>query len=147
MDAREIYSLFQKYKKIFPHIRQDYIERMIAKGCVIFEDDVILIIQQYQKSVCLGDYKIPKDDWIIHQILNVHKGNGNAHEILKKWTDTLQKDVWLTVRTNNVDAINFYEKNGFEKVGKIWWKNNTIEGEIMKKRLLFAKLQFLISNI
>ena len=126
----EIYSVFKENRKIFPHIRTDYLKRQIKRNNVIFDSGVILIKGVYKKTVHLGNQTYQKGTNIIHQIVNSEKGNGNATKVLKNFLNTLNDKVVLTVRKSNEVARNFYEKNDFKQTGLINWSNNKIKGVI-----------------
>ena len=42
-DFEKVKEIFYQHKKWFPHIRTDYMRRMIDKGCVVLEKDVIIV--------------------------------------------------------------------------------------------------------
>ena len=46
-----IWSIFKKYKKVFPHIRTDYLKRQIKNNNVIFENDVVIVKDTYKRKV------------------------------------------------------------------------------------------------
>jgi len=130
----KIRSIFKKYKKVFPHIRMDYLKRQIKSKNVIFEKEVVLIKGQYQRKVNLGNKTFDKGTFIIHQIANGHQGNGKAKTVLNKFINSINNKIILTVRKSNIIARRFYERNYFKKVGKIFWLNNKIEGVIYERR-------------
>ena len=136
VDKAEVLNIFKKQRKVFPHIRTDYIQRQIQSKNVVFDKKVIIINQQYKRDVSLGDKKFEKGTCIIHQIVNAKQGNGNAYKILNKFVKSLPQnaDCILTVRKSNHTARRFYKKNGFKSVGNINWSNNSIEGLIYKLR-------------
>jgi len=129
----EIYSVFKQNRKIFPHIRTDYLKRQIKRNNVIFDSGVILIKGVYKKTVHLGNQTYQKGTNIIHQIVNSEKGNGNANKVLNNFLTSIKNKVILTVRNSNKVARNFYEKNDFKQAGLINWSNNTIKGVIYEK--------------
>ena len=125
-----IWSIFKKYKKVFPHIRTDYLKRQIKNNNVIFENDVVIVKDTYKRKVNLGNTSFDKGTTIIHQIANNNQGNGYSSVVLNKFLNEVKNKVILTVRKSNQIARKFYEKNNFEEVGKICWQNNQIEGVI-----------------
>lgn len=134
VNYKEIYEIFKKYKAIFPHIRQDYLKRMIAAGNVIFEDGVVIVYQKYKKKTRLGDYSAKAGTYMLHQIVNANVGNGNTEKVfnnfLAKVIDDESDGIVLTVRANNGRACKFYEQMSFEKVGTISWKSGEIPGVV-----------------
>ena len=125
-----IWSIFKKYKKVFPHIRTDYLKRQIKNNNVIFENDVVIVKDTYKRKVNLGNTSFDKGTTIIHQIANNNQGNGYSSVVLNKFLNEVKNKVILTVRKSNQIARKFYEKNNFKEVGKICWQNNQIEGVI-----------------
>ena len=126
----DIWSIFKKYKKVFPHIRTDYLKRQIKNNNVIFENDVVIVKDTYKRKVNLGNTSFDKGTTIIHQIANNNQGNGYSSVVLNKFLNEVKNKVILTVRKSNQIARKFYEKNNFKEVGKICWQNNQIEGVI-----------------
>ena len=129
-DFDKIWSIFKKYKNVFPHIRTDYLKRQIKSRNVIFENNVVLITSKYKRKVNLGNRTFDKDTIIIHQIVNDAIGNGCSSVLFKKFLNEVRNKIILTVRKSNEIARRFYKKNNFKKVGKIFWSNNQIEGVI-----------------
>lgn len=134
INYKEIFDIFRKYKEIFPHIRQDYLKRMIAADNVIYKDGVVIVFQKYKKKTKLGDYTAERGTYILHQIVNANAGNGKTDEVfqdfLNKVIDDESPGIVLTVRTNNKRACKYYEQCSFEKVGTINWKSGEIPGTV-----------------
>lgn len=132
-----IWTIFKMYRKILPHIRTDYLQRHIESKNVIYEKKVVIIWQQYQRAVTLGNQKIAKGTYIVHQIVNGKQGDGNANKVLNKFLKTLpiKSECILTVRRSNHIARRFYKKNGFRPFGIINWSNNKIDGLIYKIKI------------
>lgn len=128
-DLDFIYSKMAELPGIFPHIRKDYVQRMINTDNVILERGVVIIFQKYQRKVKLGNTYAPKGAYIIHQILNTKLKSGAAHRIISKFCE--DRLVVLTVRKANKRAVEFYKKNGFKKFGSIDWKNGEVPGIVM----------------
>ena len=129
-DLEIIQKEFYRHKDIFPHIRADYLRRSVEGGDVIFKNNVIIIFTKYKRTVKLGDVIIPKGDYILHQILSIKKGKGNATKVFVDFLHSVDNNVWLTVRKDNEKANRFYTKNGMSIVGNISWANKSIEGYI-----------------
>lgn len=131
-ECNEILKIFKQYPDIFPHIRKDTISLQIQQ----YREGVVITFNKYQKKVHLGNITIPKSSWILHQIVNKEPGNGKTQIILKKFMNYIDNDLYLTVRSSNTRARNFYEKNGFKEVSDISWKSGEIEGKIYCKKFL-----------
>ena len=129
-DFDNIWSIFKKYKNVFPHIRTDYLKRQIKNRNVIFENNVVLVTSKYKRKVNLGNRTFDKNTIIIHQIVNDDVGNGCSSVLIKKFLNEVRNKIILTVRKSNKIARRFYEKNNFKEVSKIFWSNNQIEGVI-----------------
>lgn len=132
-DFQEIYAIIRLYGAVFPHIRSDYIKRMIkAKKC-IFENGVVIIFNKYSRRQKIGlGHQTKKGDWIIKQIANRETGNGQAKQVFKKFVEFIDNDLWLTVRSANARAIKFYFKMGMHFVDATSWANGSIKGSVYK---------------
>jgi hypothetical protein len=129
----EIYKMLAKYRKnIFPHIRKDYVQRNILSHNVIYQDGVAIIFNVYKRKQKMGAYSAFKNDVILHQIVS---NSGNAKKVLLCFFKYVKTNVWLTVRSDNVKANDFYKQNGMIDVGKISWKKGTIPGKIYYKKM------------
>ena len=53
-DFLEITQLFQKYAKLFPHIRMGYINSRIEQNECIFSNGVVIIFQIHQSQIKIG---------------------------------------------------------------------------------------------
>ena len=67
-DFDEIKSIFKQHKEWFPHLRQDYIKRMIASGNLILDSDVIITYNYYKRKQRIGNVQAQQGDCILHQI-------------------------------------------------------------------------------
>jgi hypothetical protein len=132
--SKQIYQHFRDQREWFPHIRKDYLERMIAANNVIFQDGVIIIYKQYQRRNQIGNAKIAaeKGDVMLHQILNTKPRSGRAHKVLKTFFKMMNAPVWLTVRKSNTHAIKFYLKNGMKKIGTTAWMGGSMPGVVFR---------------
>jgi RimJ/RimL family protein N-acetyltransferase len=129
-DYEDIIKIFYENRSIFPHIRTDYLKRMIESKKCFYKDGVVITFNQYKRTNKIGDVYANKNSYTIKQIVNKHKGNGKAAEILKEFLQSVQQPVYLSVRADNVRANSFYKKMNFELVGTINWKNGTIPGHV-----------------
>jgi hypothetical protein len=126
----EVKNIFKKYKHLFPHIRQDYIKAMIEKQQCVFEDGVVIMFNQYKRDNKIGNVVAPRNSWTIKQIVADIQGNGSASKVLEKFLRFVNSDVYLSVRSDNHRARQFYRKNNFQQLGTINWKSGLIEGSV-----------------
>ena len=131
-DYDNIKKIFSQHKQFFPHVRQDYIKRMIASGNLIFDNDVIITYNYYKRKQRVGTVTAQQGDCILHQI--AAKNRGTASQKLQdffKWTN---RRVFLSVRSDNQVAKKFYEKNGMNLVGQTSWSlggvKNALPGDV-----------------
>ena len=113
-DFEKVKEIFYLHKKWFPHVRTDYMKRMIAKKNLILENDVVITYNFYKRKQKIGDVQAFKGDCILHQI--VAKTKGTASDVLQRFFkfvnhNPLGKRVYLSVRSDNEMAKNFYLKN------------------------------------
>jgi len=141
-DTIEVKSIFKQHKEWFPHIRQDYIKRMIASGNLILDNDVIITYNYYKRN-----YKLVKssmgemsqkiimqpNDCILHQIAAKNR-NGSASQVLQNFFKWTNRRVFLSVRSDNIIAKKFYEKNGMDLIGFTSWSlggvKNALSGDV-----------------
>lgn len=132
-DLDFIFRRMSELKDIFSHIRKDYLQRMIEDNLVIFEKGVVIVFQKYVKAVRLGTVLVPKGSYMLHQLINTSPKSGYAHQVIDKFCSG--RTVFLNVKADNHQAIKFYKRNRFRKIGDIAWKNNTIKGLVMCRRV------------
>jgi hypothetical protein len=139
-DMDELISIFKKYPTIFPKGYFAYLKgnlnKFITNNQLIYEQGVILTWNDYKRATTLSDnFATKKGDYIIHQIVSSEQGNGNASKVLTQFLNSIgaNKSVWLSVREDNVRAINFYKRHDFEVVGEKSWSSDKIKGYIMCK--------------
>tara|TARA_B100000768_G_scaffold11956_1_gene11712 strand:- start:455 stop:931 length:477 start_codon:yes stop_codon:yes gene_type:complete len=137
-DTIEVKSIFKQHKEWFPHIRQDYIKRMIASGNLILDNDVIITYNYYKRN-----YKLVKssmgemsqkiimqpNDCILHQIAAKNR-NGSASEALQRFFKWTNRRVFLSVRSDNVIAKAFYERNDMKLIGKTSWTKDGVKNAL-----------------
>ena len=124
----EIKSIFKKHKEWFPHIRQDKLKSQIINGGCVFDEGVVITYNLYKKKTAIGSTIASKGDCILHQIVTAKQGNGCAAKVFTKFTESIDTNIFLSVRADNHTAIGFYKKMGMYQSGKISWKNGEIEG-------------------
>ena len=132
-DFETVKEIFYLHKKWFPHIRTDYMKRMIAKNNLVLENDVVITYNFYKRKQKVGDIQAYKDDCILHQI--AAKNKGTASDVLQRFFkfvnhNPLGKRVYLSVRSDNEMAKNFYLKNNMKLIGKTSWSKGTLPGDV-----------------
>lgn len=131
----EIYRHFYNNKTWFPHIRKDYIKRQVERGCCVYHDGIIITYNKYKRKQRLGSEHANKGDIILHQILNSKEGSGNAGIVLDQFFKMVEAPVWLTVRAENIRAIQFYEKHKMKSMGAISWLKGQMKGIVFLKEV------------
>ena len=61
-------------------------------------------------------------------------GSGTAQSILNKFFEYCPRDVFLSVRADNLTANNFYVKMDMKLIGKTSWAKGTLPGNVYVKR-------------
>ena len=129
-DFESVKEIFYQHKKWFPHIRTDYMKRMIAKENLIFDNDVVITYNFYKRKQRIGDVIAQQGDCILHQIAAKHH-NGSASQALKKFFEFVNpRRVYLSVRSDNEVAKKFYLKNNMKLVGSTSWAKGTLPGDV-----------------
>lgn len=141
-DYDAIANAFKVNRKLFPHVRTDEINRMILSCKCAYDLGIIIMFNIYKRNNIIGDIQAPKGSCTIKHILNTQMGNGNAQLVLDKFLTFVNRDVYLSVRSDNLRAIRFYEKNNFLKVGSITWKKGTIPGYVYHWKCKNQELDF-----
>ena len=129
-DFESVKEIFYQHKKWFPHIRTDYMKRMIAKENLIFDNDVVITYNFYKRKQRIGDVIAQQGDCILHQIAAKHH-NGSASQVLQKFFEFVNpRRVFLSVRSDNEIAKKFYLKNNMKLVGTTSWARGTLPGDV-----------------
>ena len=129
-DFESVKEIFYQHKKWFPHIRTDYMKRMIAKENLIFDNDVVITYNFYKRKQRIGDVIAQQGDCILHQIAAKHH-NGSASQALQKFFEFVNpRRVFLSVRSDNEIAKKFYLKNNMKLVGTTSWARGTLPGDV-----------------
>jgi hypothetical protein len=133
-DFDKIKSIFYKHRKWFPHVRTDYMMRMIDKKQLILEDGVLITFHHAKRRQKIGDVQLTVGDTVLHQIASDSPGSGNAQSILNNFFEYCPKDVFLSVRADNLTANAFYVKMNMNLIGTTSWSKGTIPGNVYVKR-------------
>ena len=129
-DFEAVKEIFYQHKKWFPHIRTDYMKRMIAKNNLIYDNDVVITYNFYKRKQRIGDVIAQQGDCILHQIAAKHH-NGSASQALQKFFEFVNpRRVYLSVRSDNEIAKKFYVKNNMKLVGSTTWAKGTLPGDV-----------------
>ena len=129
-DFELVKEIFYQHKKWFPHIRTDYMKRMIAKENLIFDNDVVITYNFYKRKQRIGDVIAQQGDCILHQIAAKYH-NGSASQALQKFFEFVNpRRVYLSVRSDNEIAKIFYVKNNMKLIGSTTWAKGTLPGDV-----------------
>ena len=129
-DFEKVKEIFYQHKKWFPHIRTDYMRRMIDKGCVVLERDVIITYNFYKRKQRIGNVIAQQVYCILHQIAAKYH-NGSASQVLQKFFEFVNpRRVYLSVRSDNEIAKKFYVKNNMKLIGSTTWAKGTLPGDV-----------------
>jgi len=127
-DYDAIVQIFKQHRNMFPHVRTDYIRRMIQKRRCFFRNGVVITFVVYSRRNKIGNITAHKGSICIKQIAAQNPGNGNTATELNNFLRIWQRQCFLSVRADNDRAIRFYNKTGFRPVGKIQWNSKTAPG-------------------
>ena len=129
-DFETVKEIFYQHKKWFPHIRTDYMKRMIAKDNLILDNDVVITYNFYKRKQRIGNVIAQQGDCILHQIAAKYH-NGSASQVLQKFFEFVSpRRVFLSVRSDNEIAKKFYLKNNMKLVGSTSWARGTLPGDV-----------------
>ena len=128
IDFDVVKDIFKQHKEWFPHVRQDYIKRMIASNNLILDNDVIITYNYYKKRQRIGTITAQQGDCVLHQI--AAKNKGTASKILQEFFKWNNRRVFLSVRSDNIIAKKFYEKNGMNLVGFTSWSKSGVKNAL-----------------
>ena len=127
-DFERVYEIFKLHRKWFPHVRTDKLKRQIANKNIILDNDVVITYNFYKRKQKVGDIQAYKDDCILHQI--VAKNKGTASNVLQRFFKFVNRQVYLSVRSDNEVAKSFYLRNNMKLVGKTSWAKGTLPGDV-----------------
>ena len=129
-DFEAVKEIFYQHKEWFPHIRTDYMKREIAKGNLIYDNDVVITYKLYKRKQKIGEVIAQQGDCVLHQIAAKHK-NGSASIALQNFFEFVKpRRVFLSVRSDNEIAKKFYIKNNMKLVGSTTWAKGTLPGDV-----------------
>jgi len=137
-DFEKVKEIFYQHKQWFPHIRTDYMRRMIESGNLILDNDVIITYNYYKRNYklvrsSLGEMSqkiiMQPNDCILHQIAAKNR-NGSASEVLQRFFEWTNRRVFLSVRSDNLTAKKFYKKNGMKIAGHTSWTKDGVKNAL-----------------
>jgi RimJ/RimL family protein N-acetyltransferase len=128
-DFEKVKEIFYQHKQWFPHVRTDYMRREIDKGHIVLDREVIITYNFYKKKQSIGNVLAQQGDCILHQIAAKNK-DGSASEVLQRFFKWTERRVFLSVRSDNIIAKKFYEKNNMKLIGKTSWARGTLPGDV-----------------
>ena len=135
-DFLEIFNLFKKNRKLFPHIRMSHILSSIQQNNCIYTDGVVIIFKIHQWTHRIGNItKSHKSDCHLNQIVATAR-DGTASKVLNQFFNYISLlpyasgVIYLNVRSENDRAKKFYEKNGMKLIDKTSWSESKIEGDV-----------------
>jgi len=127
-DFDVVKDIFYQHKEWFPHIRTDYMRREIAKGHLILDNDVVITYNYYKRKQKIGNVQAQQGDCVLHQI--AAKNKGTASQILQRFFKWTNRRVFLSVRSDNIIAKKFYEKNNMIIVGQTSWTKDGVKDSL-----------------
>jgi len=151
-DLTKIMNIFKTNREWFPHVREYHIKTRIGRNQVILEDDVVITYHLYTRNQPLSkkdkegnnigkEVMAEKGDCILHQIVKDKESKSKASAVLQKFFKTVKSNkVYLSVRSNNFKAIEFYLRNSMKLVGHTTWSEGKMPGDIyLYENHLFVK--------
>jgi len=139
-NLKEIKLIFKQHKEWFPHVRDDYINRMVASGNLILDNDVIITYNYYKKRQRIGTVTAQQGDCVLHQIAGKNR-NGSASDALQRFFKWTNRRVFLSVRSDNIIAKNFYEKNGMDLIGFTSWSKGGVKDALPGNVYMYDKVE------
>jgi hypothetical protein len=131
---KEVFGHFRAHRDVFPHIRQDALQRRIAPGQCAYEHGVVITYQQYRKRTRVGTLEVPAGAVMLHQILNRNQFSGAGRRVFEEFcaeiVQPLGGQLYLSAGEENTTACQFYERQGMKVVGSVAWANGTIPGHV-----------------
>ena len=148
-DFEKVKEIFYQHKQWFPHVRTDYMRRMIASGNLILDNDVIITYNYYKRNYkwdksSMGEMNqriiMQPNDCILHQIAAKNR-NGSASEVLQRFFKWTERRVFLSVRSDNQIAKKFYLRNNMKLIGGTSWAKGTLLGDVYLHDKVDEKLE------
>jgi hypothetical protein len=151
----EAMAVINLYPQFFPHLAgQGFkLKKYFNKehGGVVIQEGVIITFEKSKNNTKVARKTIArkkKGDMILHQIASDRKIPGATQKVFQEFVKYCKEkhceNIILSVRTENINAKKFYEKNGFELVDcnpEMWHgkKEGYISGSVYKLKLIADK--------
>mgnify|MGYP003981493615 CR=1 FL=1 len=129
-DFEKVKEIFYQHKQWFPHVRTDYMKRMIENKQLILDNNVLITFHHTKRKQKVGNVQLEKGDTVLHQIANATQGKGNARDVLNRFFDYCPNNVYLSVREDNLTANKFYDSMKMKLIGKTSWAKGTLPGNV-----------------
>ena len=104
------------------------------KNNIVFQDGVLITFHHAKRKQKIGDVQVNKGETVLHQIANKESGNGKAKKILLEFFEWCPKDVYLSVRADNLKACEFYDRIAMKLIGTHNWAKGKVKGKVYVKR-------------
>jgi len=127
-DINDIYRIQDLNKKCLPifYSSFEYLTMIMMSEYIILIAELNNIIIGY----LVGELSKENFHILSFGVDNLHRNKGIGAVIIKKLIDLIKNEcqnITLYVHVENIKAINFYEKNGFEKIER---RNNYYQGTL-----------------
>lgn len=132
-DLETIYKLFRDEKEYFGHVRKDQLERRIKQKQVIYHNGAVIIYHNVERTQIIStgsNVSATRGDCILHQIVSKVKRKGRGSSVMRTFIQENQRNVFLSIRQDNMNARKFYETLGMKIVGSTSWGKNNVSGKI-----------------
>ena len=125
LNENEIYKLENTFIDV-EYIKNELKNNPYAK-ILVYEENGKIIGYLYYSDI----YERVEINQI--EIDSIHRGCGKGDKLLKKLTETVEKNITLEVKKDNYPAIRLYEKNKFEKKAIRTGYYNGVDGILMER--------------
>ena len=103
-DFKKVKSIFYSHKKWFPHVRTDYMKRMIAKKQMILEDGILITFHHAKRRQKIGDVQLQKLTYVPHPVLikqsEIQSTKTNRNDLIKLLSEDFHKNVRTDLETH-----------------------------------------------
>ena len=134
-EGLDIIKAFQRFPKIFPHVRISHIYTRIEQQEIVRENGIIITFSIRKSRTTNGDVLLPVGAVVIHQFVKEDgAAKGAADDVLARFLDeypAAKNTVCaLNVRKENTRAIALWTRHNFHQQGSIPWADGIINGEV-----------------
>ena len=139
-------KIINLYPKELPHLyKQNYeIKWRIKEGRVLYDGNSLLIFRKHKRKTKISlnsNMIVNKGDFTLNQIISNRIFRGGAEKLLNQFIDYIKdnggENIFLSVRSDNSNAISFYERNGFKFIDNTYWneQGKKLDGKIFSLQL------------